>query len=87
MVAAERISTPGEMLKEKFLEPMGISCYRLAEAIGKPESAISEIVDGSCSITVEMAHLLSHAFGTSPEFWMSLESTYQIKTSGLPNLS
>lgn len=86
MVATERISTPGEILKKEFLDPMGISRYRLAEAIGKPESEISEIVDGSCSITVEMAHLLSHALGTSPEFWMNLESTYQMKASGLPGL-
>lgn len=87
MVATEHISTPGEILKEEFLDPMGISCYRLAKAIGKPESAISEIVNGKRSITVEMAWLLSHALGISPEFWLNLESTYQMKTSGLPNRS
>ncbi|WP_273384287.1 HigA family addiction module antitoxin [Enorma phocaeensis] len=87
MVATERISTPGEILKEEFLEPMGISCCHPAEAIGKPESVIAEIVDGSCSITVEMAHLLSHVLGTTPEFWMNLESTYQIKTTSMPNQS
>ena len=80
MIAAEQISSPGEILKEEFLEPMGISQYRLAKAIGKPESAISEIVNGKRSITVEMAWLLSRALGTTPEFWMNLESTYQIKT-------
>lgn len=86
MVATERISTPGEILKEEFLDPMGISCYRLAKTIGKPESAISEIMNGKRSITVEMAWLLSRALGTTPEFWMNLESTYQMKTSGLPSL-
>lgn len=80
MIAAEQKSSPGEILKEEFLEPMGISQYRLAKAIGKPESAISEIVNGKRSITVEMAWLLSRALGTTPEFWMNLESTYQIKT-------
>lgn len=80
MITIEYISTPGEILKEEFLEPMGISQYRLAKAIGKPESAISEIVNGKRSITVEMAWLLSRALGTTPEFWMNLESTYQIKT-------
>ena len=80
MIAAEHISSPGEILKEEFLEPMGISQYRLAKAIGKPESAISEIVNGKRSITVEMAWLLSRALGTTPELWMNLESTYQIKT-------
>lgn len=80
MIAAEQKSSLGEILKEEFLEPMGISQYRLAKAIGKPESAISEIVNGKRSITVEMAWLLSRALGTTPEFWMNLESTYQIKT-------
>lgn len=86
MVAAEHISTPGEILKEELLDPMGISCYRLAKAIGKPESAISEIVNGKRSITVEMAWLLSRALGTTPEFWMNLESTYQIKTFDSSNM-
>lgn len=86
MIITEFISTPGEILKEEFLEPMGISQYRLAKAIGKPESAISEIVNGKRSITVEMAWLLSRALGTSPEFWLNLESTYQIKTFDSSNM-
>ena len=80
MTITDYISTPGEILKEEFLEPLGISQYRLAKAIGKPESAISEIVRGRRSITVEMAWLLSRALGTTPDFWMNLESTYQVKT-------
>ena len=87
MIAVEQISSPGEILKEEFLEPMGISQYRLAKAIGKPESVISEIVNGKRSITVEMAWLLSRALGTTPEFWMNLESTYQIKTFDSSNMS
>ena len=80
MTITDYISTPGEILKEEFLEPMGISQYRLAKAIGKPESAVSEIVRGRRSITVEMAWLLSRALGTTPDFWLNLESTYQLKT-------
>ena len=49
------ISTPGEILQEEFLEPLGISQYRLAKAIGKPQSAISEIVNGKRAISFEMA--------------------------------
>lgn len=86
MVVTEYISTPGEILKEEFLKPMGISQYRLAKTIGKPESAISEIVNGKRFITVEMAWLLSRALGTTPEFWMNLESTYQIKTFDSSNM-
>ena len=74
------ISTPGEILLQEFLEPMGISQYRLAKAIHKPQSAISEIVHGDRAITTEMAWLLSKALGTTPEFWLNLEMTYQVKT-------
>ena len=74
------ISTPGEILLEEFLIPMGISQYRLAQAIHKPQSAISDIVHGRRAISVEMAWLLSKALGTTPEFWLNLEKTYQIKT-------
>ena len=74
------ISTPGEILLEEFLQPMGISQYRLAKAIGKPQSAVSDIVNGKRTITAETAWLLGHALGTSPRFWMNLEATYQLKT-------
>ena len=83
------VSTPGEILKEEFLEPMGISQYRLAKAIGKPESAVSEIVNGKRAISVEMAWLLGKALGTSMEFLMNLELTYQAKTfdaAGMPEV-
>ncbi len=74
------ISTPGEILKEEFLDPLEISQYRLAKAIGKSQSAISEIVHGQRAISPEMAILLAKALGTSPEFWLKLEVTYQLKT-------
>ena len=74
------ISTPGEILLEEFLKPLGISQYKLAKAINKPQSAISDIVHGRRSITTEMAWLLSKALGTTPQFWLNLEMTYQLKT-------
>lgn len=74
------ISTPGEILKEEFLDPLGISQYRLAKAIRKPQSAISDIVNGRRAITPEMALLLGRALSTTPEFWINLETTYQMKT-------
>ncbi len=80
MIITEYISTPGEILKKEFLELMGIGRHHLAKAIGKPESAISEIVNGKRSITVEMTWPLSRVLGTTPEFWLNLETTYQIKT-------
>ena len=74
------ISTPGEILKEEFLEPLGISQYKLAKTICKPQSAISEIVNGQRAISPEMAVLLGRALGTSPDFWLRLEATYRLKT-------
>ena len=71
------ISSPGEILDEEFLK--GISQYRLAKAIGKPQSAISDIVHGKRAITPEMAYLLGAALGTTPQFWLNLEMTYRLK--------
>lgn len=89
MITTDYLSTPGEILKEEFLVPLGISQYRLAKAIGKPESAVSAIVNGHRAISVEMAWLLSRALGTTPDFWLNLEATYQIKmfdVSSMPNV-
>ena len=74
------ISTPGEILLEEFLKPLSISQYQLAKAIKKPQSAVSDIVLGKRSITVEMAVLFGKALGTSPNFWLNLENTYRLKT-------
>lgn len=76
------VSTPGEILKEEFLDPLGISQYRLAMAIRKPQSAVSDIVHNRRSITPEMAYLIGKALGTTPEFWLQLQLTYQLKTLG-----
>lgn len=73
------VSHPGEILKEEFLEPLGISQYRLAKAIGKPQSAVSDIIHNKRSITPEMAYLIGKALGTTPEFWLRLQTTYQVK--------
>lgn len=74
------ISTPGEILREEFLEPLGISQYRLAKAIGKPQSAVSEIVNGQRAITAEYAALIGRALGTSAEFWLRLEDGYRLRS-------
>lgn len=75
----EIVSTPGEILSEEFLGPLGISQYRLAKAIGKPESAISEIVHGKRAITPEYAALIGRALGTTAEFWLHLEAGYRLR--------
>ena len=84
---SDYISTPGDILLEEFLEPMGISQYRLAKTIGRPQSAVSDIVRGKRAITAEMAWLLGQALGTSAQFWLNLEMTYQLKTLDTSKLS
>jgi len=70
--------TPGEMLLKEFLEPMGISQNRLARAIGVPPRRINEIVHGKRGITADTALRLAKYFGTSAEFWINLQSHYEL---------
>jgi len=67
---------PGEILREEFLKPRGISQYRLAKAIGVPTMRISKICAGKRSITADTALRFSRAFGTTPGFWLGLQADY-----------
>jgi antitoxin HigA-1 len=69
---------PGEILLEEFLIPLGISQYRLAQAIGVPPRRINEIVHGKRAISPDTALRLSRALGTSDWFWMNLQSRYDL---------
>lgn len=69
---------PGEILLEEFLRPMGISQYRLAQAIAVPARRINEIVHGKRSITPDTALRLSRALGTSDRFWLNLQTRYDL---------
>ena len=71
---------PGEILNEEFLRPMNITHSRLAEAIGVDPRRIHAIVHGQRSITAETARLLSRFFGNSAQFWMGLQSQYELET-------
>ncbi len=70
---------PGEILEKDFLEPMGITAYRLAKSIGVQQTRISQIIKGKMSITADMATRLARFFGTSAEVWMNLQSQYEIR--------
>jgi addiction module HigA family antidote len=70
---------PGEILLEEFLEPMGISQYRLARDISVPPRRINEIVLGKRAITPDTALRLSLFFGLSERFWMNLQTRYDIE--------
>lgn len=71
--------TPGEMLKEEFLVGYGISRNQLAKAVGISPNRIAEIVHNRRRITADTALRLSLYFGNSAEFWMNLQSHYDLK--------
>jgi addiction module HigA family antidote len=71
--------TPGEILKEEFLAEYGLSQNRLAKATGISPNRIAEIVNNRRRITADTALRLSLFFGNSPEFWMNLQSHYDLK--------
>lgn len=70
---------PGEVLDEEFLQPYGISQYRLAKEIGVPARRINEIVHGKRSITPDTALRLSRYFGLSERFWLNLQTRYDLE--------
>jgi len=70
---------PGEILLEEFLEPMGISQYRLAKDIGVPPRRINEIVQGKRAISVDTALRMSRYFGLSERFWLNLQTRYDVE--------
>lgn len=70
---------PGELLLEEFLDPMGISQYRLAQDIGVDARRINEIVHGKRAITADTALRLGKYFGTSPRFWLNLQTHYDLE--------
>ena len=70
---------PGEILLEEFLRPMQISQYRLAKSIRVPQVRISQIVNGTRSITADTAVRLSAFFGTSSKFWLGLQNDYDLE--------
>ena len=69
---------PGEILLQEFLEPMGISQYRLAKSISVPQRRISEIVQGKRAITADTALRLGRFFGMEAQFWLNLQSRYDL---------
>jgi antitoxin HigA-1 len=67
---------PGEILLEEFLQPMGLSQYRLAKEIGVPQRRISEIVHCKRAISIDTGLRLARFFGTSEGFWIGLQADY-----------
>lgn len=64
---------PGEILKEEFMDPMGLTAYRLAKSIDVPQTRIGDILAGERSVSVDTGLRLARFFGTSDEFWIRLQ--------------
>jgi antitoxin HigA-1 len=78
----EKINTPihpGEILKEEFLDPLGISQREFARIIDVPPNRVNEIIRGRRSVTGDTAIRLSLALGTSPEMWLRLQYRYELE--------
>ena len=72
---------PGEILREEFLAPLGLSASALAIELKVPPPRITELVRERRSVTPDTALRLARYFGTSPEFWMDLQSAYDLKVT------
>ena len=70
---------PGEILLEEFLEPLGLSQYRLAKEISVPPRRINEIVHGKRAITADTALRLARYFETTDRFWLNLQTRYDLE--------
>jgi addiction module HigA family antidote len=77
--SVSRQANSGEVLKEEFLDPMGISVYRLSKDTGLSQTRLGQIVKGKRGMTAETAVKLGKFFGIAPEFWMNLQSLYDIE--------
>ncbi|WP_199699026.1 HigA family addiction module antitoxin [Oleomonas cavernae] len=73
---------PGEILKSEFLDPMGLSVYALAKSIHVPRSRINEICHGRQGITASIALRLGKFFGVDPQWFMNMQSKYDLATQG-----
>ena len=85
MLPENRVTThPGEILKEEFLEPLGITQVAFAKHLEIPVQRVNEIVRGKRGVTPETAWLFSQALGTTPQFWLNLQNAYDL-TSNRPS--
>lgn len=73
------LATPGQILQEEFLEPLGLSARRAAQAIGVPHNRLTAIINGQRSISADTALRLGIYFGTTPEFWLSLQAGFELR--------
>lgn len=72
---------PGEILAQEFLAEFGMTPYALAKAIGVPRTRVERIVREETAVTTDTAMRLARFFGTSPEFWLTLQTRFELQTA------
>jgi addiction module HigA family antidote len=72
---------PGEVLREEYLAPLGMSANALASALHVPANRVSAIIAGKRNVTADTALRLARFFGTSPEFWLNLQQSYELRVA------
>lgn len=72
---------PGEILKEEFLEPLGVSAAEVARALHVPPNRITRLINGQAAVTPDTALRLARALRTTPEFWLNLQSRFDLDTA------
>ncbi len=73
--------TPGDVLREEFMAPLGLSARALARDMGVPANRVTEILNGERAVTAETAILLSERFGTSAKFWLNLQASHDLEVA------
>jgi addiction module HigA family antidote len=71
---------PGDVLREEFIAPMGLTRRNIADAIGLLQDDLTSLMDGRCEVDVDIARKLSRFFGTSVQFWLGLQADYEVET-------
>jgi antitoxin HigA-1 len=88
MIRKRKPTGPGEILREEFLNPMGLTQKQLADHLGCDVKVVNRIVNGRTSVSAEMALKLGAAFRTTPEFWLNAQKAVDLYRAArqLPNL-
>lgn len=81
MTAKLDLIPPGQILREEFMEPLGITAYRLAKDIGVPQDRISAVLRGTRAITLDTAMRLGRYLGTTHQFWLNLQNEYDYRVA------
>ena len=71
--------SPGDLLKRQYLEPLNMSAYRLAKATNLPQTRIGDIINKNRAITAETALKFARFFGTTAQFWMNIQTSYELR--------